>query len=110
MAAIGTMTVTVASEEVYRFSAYPWGTVFKPLGAVYIVTKRTINLDGSDDYLLIYVGYTDDLSACLDSHRKTDCFEEYGANCICVLGLEQEQLRSRIVSKIEARCKPACND
>ena len=36
MAAIGTMTATVASEEVYEFSAYPWGTVFKPLGAVFV--------------------------------------------------------------------------
>ena len=109
MAAIGTMTVTGVSGEAYEFSAYPWGTVFKPLGAVYVITKRTIKPDGSADYSPIYVGYTGDLSACFDNHRKADCFERYGANCICVLGVEDEQLRSKIRLDIMGQYNPICN-
>ena len=115
MAAIGTMNVTVgsntvASEVPYVFSVYPWGTLFKPVGAVYVITKSTIKLGGSADHSLIYVGYTDDLSTCFDNHHKTDCFERYGANCICVLGVEDEQLRSRLVSEVADGCDPVCND
>lgn len=109
MAAIGTMTATVAPEEVYEFSAYPWGTVFKPLGAVYVITKRTVKSDGSTYYSPIYVGYTDDLSTCFDNHDRAYCFEKYGANCICVLGVEDEQLRSKLLSEVAARCDPVCN-
>lgn len=110
MAAIGTMTVTMASEEAYKFSVYPWDTVFNPVGAIYVITKCTIKPDGNADHLPIYVGYTDDLSACFGNHHRADCFKRHGANCVCVLGIEDEQLRSKIKLYITGQYNPVCND
>ena len=110
MAAIGTMTVAMASEEAYKFSAYPWNTVFRPVGAIYVITKYTIKPDGNADHLPIYVDYTDDLSACFGNHHRADCFKRHGANCVCVLGIEDEQLRSKIQLYITAKYNPGCND
>ena len=40
MAKIGTMKIAGKSGTEYAFELYPFDTVFKSLGAVYIVTKR----------------------------------------------------------------------
>ena len=78
--------------------------------AVYVITKSTIKVGGSADHSLIYVGHTDDLSTCLDNHHKAHCFERHGANCICVLSVEDEQLRSTLVSEVAVGCDLVCND
>lgn len=109
MAVIGTMTVTGASGEAYEFGVYPWGTAFKSVGGVYLITKRIPKFDGDAEYSKVYCSQTGDLSAHVGNHRKRDCFKRHGANSVCVLGIEDELYRLKILLDIMDQHDPVCN-
>jgi hypothetical protein len=91
----GSITFTGKSGEKYRFDAWSLETRFKALGAVYIVTKRTMenatyNRASHDN---VYIGQTASLADPFDTHARFACFTKHGANCVCVHLLEDEERR-----------------
>ena len=74
MAKLGGITFKGASGKTYEFTIYSWGTTFKAVAAVYVITKRYKK--SSDDgytHTVLYVGETSDLSKRFDDHHKADC-------------------------------------
>jgi hypothetical protein len=78
------MKLEGTSGTVYRFHVYPSTATFKPLGAVYIVTRRFAKTGGGFHHERVYMGQTPDLSHAFVKHNKKDSFKEHLANCICV--------------------------
>ena len=103
------LTLTGKSGTNYTFQMYPWGTEFKALGGVYIVTKRAAG-NGGGSHSLIYVGVTGDLSERLDNHHKAKCFKGHGANCVGVLLEESEKKRLAIEADLLAGYTWPCNE
>jgi hypothetical protein len=110
MANLGDLTYHGASGVLYKFTVHPWGTVFKAVGAVYCVTKRTPKSDGGGSHDLIYIGETGDLSERFDAHHKAACMERHGANCICIHVERDVQVRLRMEADLLAEHDPPCND
>lgn len=79
-----TFVIRGASGTQYSFDAYPIGTKFNPLGAVYAITKRELRLAQPSVYHFVYVGETGDLSERFKAHHKQECFEKLGADFIGV--------------------------
>ena len=110
MTKLADLTVEGKSGNKYEFEVYPRVTAFNPVGAVYLVTKRTKKSDGTGTHEFLYVGETGDLRTRFDSHHKEDCFDEKGGNCICIHrdGSEKSRL-AKESDLLEARNWP-CND
>jgi hypothetical protein len=62
MSKLGTITLKGKSGAKYAFNVFSRSTGFKALGAIYFMTKRTVDSDGDASHTLIYVGETGDLS------------------------------------------------
>src|SRR5216684_3308580 len=84
MTKLADLTVEGKSAKKYGFEVYSRETAFNHVGAVYLLTKRTAKSDGTGIHEFLYVGETGNLSTRFDNHHKQDCFDERGANCICV--------------------------
>lgn len=110
MSVLATLAITGASGKQYDFEAYSWGTTFNPLGAVYVVTKRTVDANNKGYHTYIYIGQTGDLSERFDNHHKADCFSKNSANCICVHLQSSEKSRLAIESDLIANHSTPCND
>ncbi len=100
------------SGQKYDFLAWPLATRFRPLGAVYFVTKRSIEnktyrQSGSHQY--IYIGQTDDLSAPLATETQLDRFARQGANCICVHVEADPERRLAATRDLMAGNSSSCN-
>lgn len=100
MAKFGNVKIKGASGSSYEFTAYPGNTLFKAIGAVYVVTERTPKQDGGGLHRFLYVGETGDLSTRFGSHHKQGCFDARGANCICVFPKRDEDGRLKIENDI----------
>ena len=50
-----TVTVRGASGTIYRFTVFPWGTNFNPVGAVYLILRKKYP---NDNYSILYIGQT----------------------------------------------------
>ncbi len=109
MAKLGSVNFTGKSGSVYTFAAYPAGTTFNDVGAVYFVTKRSPDGQGGYSHKRIYVGQTIDLSTRFDSHHRQDCFEREGANCICVYVESDEEKQLLIEKDLRVAYDPPCN-
>jgi len=94
----------------YDFEVYPLGTDFKNVGAVYIISRRTVDVQGKGTHTFIYIGQTGDLSERFDNHHKAKCFKENNANCICVHLESNERSRRAIEGDLVARNPTPCND
>lgn len=85
----GSIFFSGKSGEKYHFHVWPLDTRFKPVAAVYLVTKRaydnTSYRRASHD--AIYIGQTGDLSGALEAGGQVERYRKFGANCICVLAL-----------------------
>ncbi len=110
MAKLGDLTVAGESGQDYKFEVYPQGTSFKEVGAVYLVTKRTHKPDGTGAHEFLYVGETGDLSTRFDGHHKQECFDENGANCICVHVDSSQKSRLAKESDLLGAHDWPCND
>jgi hypothetical protein len=71
----------------YDFEVYPLGADFKNVGAVYIISRRTVDAQGKGTHTFIYIGHTGDLSERFDDHHKAQCFKKNNANCNTPLAL-----------------------
>jgi hypothetical protein len=109
MAKLGTVKFRGASGTEYPFTAYSRDHVFEPIGAVYFVTRRERSEDGTHGHVRIYLGQTGDLAHRPFDH-KTPCFDEHGADCLCVHAEPSESKRVNIESDLVHAFKPPCND
>ena len=100
---IGTVVFSGKSGETYRFEVWPMETRFKPMAAVYYVTKReapggTFNRSGHEH---IFLGHTSDISKPLGTTAQLAWFSASGANCVCVYAAETEERRAAIKRDLE---------
>ena len=110
MTKLADLTVEGQSGNKYEFEVYPRQTAFNHVGAVYLLTKRTKKSNGTGTHEFLYVGETGNLSTRFDNHHKQDCFDERGANCICVhQDGDEKSRRAKESDLLEGRNWP-CND
>ncbi len=116
MAKQGTVTAEGGSGRRYVFDVYPWndldvprGTVFAPVGAVYLVLKKTGQIQAGYDYDVLYIGQTANLTGHFDDHHKQACFDRNARTHIGVLRCSQERDRLAIEADLLNRYKTACN-
>ena len=100
---IGSVVFSGKSGEDYRFEVWPMETRFKPLAAVYYVTKRgapagTFNRS-AHEYL--YLGHTPDISRPLGTTAQLAWFNAAGANCVCVYAASSAERRAAIKKDLE---------
>lgn len=105
MAKETSVTLKGASGRAYEFDVFPWGTSFKPLGAIYTVLKKN-----PPNFYIQYVGQTGDLSSRFDSHHKQPCFDRNGKTHIAVHLEPTESVRLMKEADLVASYNPACND
>lgn len=100
---IGTLVFSGRSGEEYRFEVWPIETRFKPMAAVYFVTKRDAPAGTYNraDHEQIYLGHTTDISKPLGSQAQLAWFNASGANCVCVYAVESEERRAAIKKDLE---------
>jgi predicted GIY-YIG superfamily endonuclease len=94
----------------YAFEVYPLGTDFKNVGAVYIISRRSVDAQGKCTHTFIYIGQTGDLSERFDNHHKAKCFKNNKADCICVHFNSNEKSRLAVESDLIAGNSTPCND
>jgi hypothetical protein len=105
------ITFTGKSGEKYHFQAWSLDTRFKPLAAVYFVTKRardntTYSRSSHDG---IFIGQTASLADPFGTASQFECFRKYGANCICILLLESEERRIAVEADLDSHHRTYCN-
>jgi len=105
------ITFSGKSGEKHRFQAWSLETRFKPMAAVYFVTKRaqdssTYNRASHDS---IYIGQTANLADPFGTQSQFDCFRKYGANCICIRLIENEAQRIAVEEDLMALHSTHCN-
>ncbi len=102
MAKLGNLVMTGKSGEKYRFQAWPFHTRFRPLGAVFIVSKRLFNDKNYQraSHQIFYIGQTSDMSVPIGPDSQLDGFEKQGANCVCVYPYADEEHRVNIVEDL----------
>jgi hypothetical protein len=88
------------------------GTRFKPMAAVYFVTKRayrnrTYNTASHD---AIYIGQTDNMTETFGTAAQPACFLKHEANCICVHPLTDPEQRIAVVQDLLGVHSTHCND
>ena len=97
---ITSVVFTGRSGERFQFSACPFGTRFKALGGVYIITRRTFDdptfcMKATQHPLAI--GHTSDLADALITRAQwAKLVREREANCVCVLAVSDPVRRSEI--------------
>jgi hypothetical protein len=112
MANYGGITFTGKSGEKYFFRAWPLETHFKSVAAVYFVTKRgfsnkTYRIAGHEG---IYIGQTTNLTDPFATQAHLDCFGKHGANCVCVLVIENEERRRAVEQDMLSAHSTSCNE
>jgi len=95
----------------YRFQVWSLDTRFKPLAAVYVVTKRaqlniTYNRASHD---IVYIGQTASLADPFATESQFDCFRKHGANCVCIHLAEDEARRLAAEEDLLALHETHCN-
>ena len=109
MAKLATATWKGKSGRSYEFDVYPIGTTFKALGAVYIFSRRTTDLNGKVTHDLAYIGQTGDLSERFDNHHKAPAIKKRGANAISIHLNGVESQRLNIETDLCRLHNPPCN-
>jgi len=108
----GSVNFAGKSGERYHFQAWSLEARFKPIAAVYFVTKRaydngTYHRASHDG---IYIGQTADLSGALAAEGQLDRFRKYGANCVCVYVLADEERRIAVERDLLDAHHTHCNN
>jgi hypothetical protein len=105
------ITFNGKSGERYRFQAWSLETRFKPVAAVYVVTRRA--QDNSTyrraSHENVYIGQTASLADPFGTESQFECFRKHGANCICICLLENEAQRIALEEDLIALHGTHCN-
>jgi hypothetical protein len=99
------------SGEKYRFQAWSLETRFKPMAAVYFVTKRAQDQSSYNraSHDSIYIGQTASLADPFGTESQFECFRKHGGNCICICLLEDEAQRVAVEEDLLAAHSTHCN-
>jgi hypothetical protein len=98
------VTLTGASGGEYAFEVDALGADLNPVGAVYAVTRRQ-----GDEHVVLYIGHTGDLSDRFNNHQKWECFDDNGADCLCVHRDGEKESRLKKEADLMIRYRPTCN-
>ena len=109
MAKFGRVTFTGESGRDYTFAAYSRDSRFKPIAAVYVITKREANAEDRAYHTRIYVGQTDNLQGQPLNHEREHCFDRKHANWVCLLPENDQDRRLAIETDLRRVCDPPCN-
>jgi hypothetical protein len=108
----GSVTFVGKSGQRYHFQAWSLEARFKSVAAVYFVTKRAY--DNSTYHRachdVIYIGQTADLSGALAAEGQLERFRKYGANCVCVHVLADEERRIAVEGDLLDAHYTHCNN
>lgn len=99
------ITLTGKSGSNFRFEIHPRETEFKNVGAIYVMAKKT----SANNYSILYIGQTGNLSSRPLNHHKTDCFDRHGGDTLFVLAEGNESRRLSIESDLIGKYDPPCN-
>lgn len=107
----GKVNFTGKSGRPHAFWAWPLDTRFKPVAAVYLVTKRayrnsTYRMASHD---VIFIGQTENLSETFAATVSLERYLQHGANCICVFLLADAEQRRAIELDLLASHSTYCN-
>lgn len=107
----GKVSFTGNSGKQHQFWAWPLDTRFKPVAAVYFITKRayrnrTYHMASHD---AIYIGQTDDLSKTFSATAPLGRYLEHGANCVCICLLADAEQRVAVEQDLLASHSTHCN-
>jgi hypothetical protein len=97
-------TLTGASGDEYVFEVNALGADLNPVGGVYAITRRQ-----GDEHVVLYVGHTGDLSLRFDNHQKWECFDDNGADCLCVHRDGDKNSRLKKEADLMIHYRPTCN-
>jgi hypothetical protein len=91
------------SGEENRFEVWPIATRFKPMAAVYVVTRREVTTGTFQraEHEQIYLGHTTDISGPLGTQAQLAGFDASGANCVCLYPVESAERRAAIKKDLE---------
>jgi len=79
------------------------------MGAVYYISKRIEENDGTRNHTNLYIGQTSDLSTRFDDHHKESCFLNKNANCKSIYAESNDAKRLEIESDLIEALDPPCN-
>lgn len=90
------------SGEKYCFQTWPLQTRFRPVGAVFFITKRVYSNKTfrRAHHEVVYIGQTPSMSNPLGTVTQLDAFEKHGANCVCVYPASDETYRTNMVKDL----------
>jgi len=108
MSKYGTIEFKGQSGKLYSFNVYTLKNEFRPYSAVYCVTRRS-NESGNGKHDKIFFGSTDDISAEMENHGKSNCFHGNEANCVCTHREENSHARENILKDLVDFYHPPCN-
>lgn len=91
-----------ASGKIYSFHACALELALNDVGAVYALTKRTIQNDGKDFFSVIFLGQTEKLGSAISKHRAQLWTLEHDCNSVCV-HLEEDVMKR--IGKIDDLAK-----
>jgi hypothetical protein len=95
-----------ASGKIYAFQACALELALKDVGAVYALTKRTIQNDGRDFFSVIYLGQTEKLGSAIAKHRAQLWALEHECNSVCVYVEEDVMRRTRVIDDLAKYYSP----
>lgn len=87
------------SGERYAFQACSVGTKFKPVGGVYLITRRTYEdrtFATKASHHAMAIGQSADLASALATTAELNKLVAKGANCICVYAVADAARRAEI--------------
>jgi hypothetical protein len=103
------LTLSGGTYIAYDFDVFPIDAEFRPVAAVYVVTRRT-GRGGAQEHEVLYVGETANLRDALASHPKAECFARHKADAVDVHRQEDETARRETVADLVDELRPLCND
>jgi hypothetical protein len=103
------LTLSGDTYVAYDFDLFPIDAEFRPIAAVYVVSRRT-GRGGAQEHEVLYVGETANLQAVLANHPKAECFTRHKADSVGVHRQEDETSRRETVADLVAELRPPCND
>ena len=99
MAKLGVFTIFGKSGVGYLFDVYPLHTIWTPISAVYVLTRRDLKPDGTGEHLCISAGQVASMQD-IPEETKTRLSSMYRVNCVCILLEDDESKRAAILTDL----------